>query len=159
KLPSPIAWMSPLERVVLRLSGGEFRPQSWREYTRSILIFSLLGVLISDVLLRAQNWLPLNPQHFPSVGAALSFNTAVRFVTNTNWQAYSGESTMSYFSQLMALTWHNFTSAAVGIAVAIAVSRGMTRRHRDDAPATLGNFYIDVVRIIIYILLPACVLI
>jgi potassium-transporting ATPase potassium-binding subunit len=118
-----------------------------------VLIFSLVSLLFTYVILRIQQWLPLNPQGFGNVGTDLSFNTAASFATNTNWQAYSGESTMSYFSQMMALAIHNFFSAAVGIAVAIAFVRGFARH----STKTLGNFWVDLTRSIVYVLLPLCV--
>jgi K+-transporting ATPase ATPase A chain len=144
--------------------------QTWVAYTFSLLAFSAIGVLGSYALLRLQDLLPLNPQKLAAVGPDLAWNTAVSFVTNTNWQSYSGESTMSNFSQMAALAWHNFMSAATGIAAALAVCRGFTRRPTaalavvnggqtslapPAAPRTLGNFWVDIVRCTLYVLLPA----
>ena len=98
--------------------------------------------------------MPLNPQKFGAVDPALAFNTSASFTTNTNWQAYTGESTMSYLSQMAGLAWHNFTSAAAGIAIAIALARGLTRRLAPGAPRTMGNFWADLIRCTVYVLLP-----
>jgi potassium-transporting ATPase potassium-binding subunit len=115
----------PLERLLYKLGGvAPTREQTWVEYALSLLVFSLLGVLVTFLLLRLQGVLPLNPQGLPGVESALAFNTAVSFTTNTNWQAYVGETTMSYLSQMAALAWHNFTSAA-GMGVALALARGL----------------------------------
>jgi potassium-transporting ATPase potassium-binding subunit len=110
-------------------------------------------------ILRWQAWLPWNPQGLPAVPPDLAFSTAASFTTNTNWQSYSGESTMSYLSQMAGLAWHNFTSAAAGLGVALALARGLTRRRGPDAPRTLGNFWVDLIRSIVYLLLPASLLI
>ena len=148
----------PVERVIYALCGVDpRREQTWGEYAIALLVFSAFGVLVSYALLRLQAVLPWNPQAFPGVEPGLAFNTAASFTTNTNWQSYSGESTMSYLSQMAALAWHNFTSAAAGIAVAIAVSRGLTRRVAEGAPRTIGNFWVDLNRSIVYVLLPICV--
>ena len=148
----------PLERVCYRLCGVDpRREQSWQEYTLALLLFSALGVLVTYALERLQSVLPLNPQGFPAVPADLAFNTAASFTTNTNWQAYSGESTMSYLTQMAGLAWHNFTSAAAGIAIAVALARGLTRRLQPDEPRTIGNFWVDLIRGIIYVLLPICI--
>ena len=117
-----------------------------------MLVFSAAGVLFTYAILRLQNFLPLNPQGFPAVAPSVAFNTAVSFVTNTNWQSYSGEATMSYLSQMVALTIHNFTSAATGIAIAAALVRGISRH----SATTLGNFWVDVTRCTLYLLLPIC---
>ncbi|HXX90790.1 MAG TPA: potassium-transporting ATPase subunit KdpA [Acidimicrobiales bacterium] len=145
-----LAWA---ERPFYRLLGTGPEPereQSWKRYAVSAVIFSAVGVLIEYLLMRIQGSLPLNPQHFGAVGPALSFNTAVSFLTNTNWQNYGGETTMSYFSQIGVLTVHQFVSAAVGIAAAIALVRGFSRR---NSP-TIGNFWVDITRCMLYILLP-----
>ena len=139
------------ERPFYRLLGtSPESEQSWRRYATSTVIFSALFLGFEYLLLRIQGSLPLNPQHFGQVKPALSFNTAVSFLTNTNWQNYGGETTMSYFSQIGALTVQQFVSAAVGIAVAIAVVRGFARRNS----ATIGNFWVDITRCMLYILLP-----
>jgi potassium-transporting ATPase potassium-binding subunit len=143
-----LAWA---ERPVYRLLGtSPDQEQSWRRYAGSLVIFSALFLGAAYLLLRIQGSLPLNPQHFGAVKPALSWNTSVSFLTNTNWQNYAGETTMSYFSQIGALTVQQFVSAAVGIAVAIAVTRGFARR---NSP-TIGNFWVDITRCMLYILLP-----
>ncbi len=139
------------ERPFYRLLGtSPDNEQSWRRYATSLVIFSATGVGLSYLLLRVQGSLPLNPQHLGAVTPALSFNTAVSFLTNTNWQNYGGETTMSYFSQIGVLIVHQFVSAAVGIAAAIAMVRGFSRR---NSP-TIGNFWVDITRCMLYILLP-----
>ena len=128
-------FFGPVERGLYRLCGVDPRAeQTWSQYASALLVFSAFGVLVTYAMLRLQDVLPWNPQAFPAVGPELAFNAATSFTTNTNWQSYSGESTMSYLSQMAALAWHNFTSAAAGIAVALAVSRGLTRRLAPDAP-------------------------
>jgi potassium-transporting ATPase potassium-binding subunit len=143
------------EALTYRLIGIDpTREQGWLEYTASMLLFSVVGLLLTYAILRLQDRLPfqglLNPQSFPALSPALAFNTAVSFTTNTNWQNYSGESTMSYLSQMVALTLHNFTSAAVGIAIAAALVRGIARQ----SAKTVGNFWADVVRVTYYVLVP-----
>ncbi len=143
-----LAWA---ERPVYRLLGtSPEQEQSWKRYAGSLVVFSGVSILITYLILRIQGSLPLNPQHFGAVGSALSFNTATSFVTNTNWQNYAGETTMSYFSQIASLTVQQFVSPAVGIAAAIALVRGFSRR---NSP-TIGNFWVDVTRCMLYILLP-----
>jgi K+-transporting ATPase ATPase A chain len=140
-----------IERVIYRLIGVDPAvEQSWGRYASSVLWFSLIGMVFIYVLFRIQNHLPLNPLHLGSVNPYISFNTAASFVTNTNWQAYGGETTMSYLSQMLALTFQNFVSAAVGMAVLIAMIRGFTR----SEDGNVGNFWRDTVRGIVYILLP-----
>ncbi|HTT89216.1 MAG TPA: potassium-transporting ATPase subunit KdpA [Acidimicrobiales bacterium] len=143
-----LAWA---ERPIYRLVGtSPESEQSWQRYAGSVVIFSGISLAITYLIIRIQGSLPLNPQHFGAVTPALGFNTAVSFLTNTNWQNYGGETTMSYFSQIGALTVQQFVSAAVGIAVAIAMVRGFARR---NSP-TIGNFWVDTTRCILYILLP-----
>lgn len=143
----------PVERRLYKLFGvNPDKEQGWKEYTVSLLIFSLIGLLLTYVILRLQHHLPLNPRKFGPLSGHLAFNTAASFTTNTNWQSYSGESTMSYFSQMVGLTFHNFTSAAVGIAVAAALVRGIARH----TAKTIGNFWVDVVRVHLYLLIPIC---
>ncbi len=132
------------------LRTGPDREQTWRRYAASLVIFSGVFVALGYLLLRIQGSLPLNPQHLGAVSPALSWNTAVSFLTNTNWQNYGGETTMSYFSQIGVLTVEQFASAAVGIAVAIALVRGFARRGSE----TIGNFWVDITRCMLYILLP-----
>jgi K+-transporting ATPase ATPase A chain len=147
-----------VERVLLRLCGLKQTPeQDWKQYTASLLAFSVLGVLVSYALIRLQHFLPLNPEHLPPPAPHLAWNTAVSFNTNTNWQSYSGESTMSYLAQMAALAWHNFTSAAAGLGVALALARGLCRKSDGQQGKGLGNFWVDVIRAIVYVLLPISV--
>jgi potassium-transporting ATPase potassium-binding subunit len=139
------------ERPVYRLLGTDpEQEQTWKRYAGSMVIFSAVSIAFTYVIIRIQGSLPLNPQHFGAVGQALSFNTASSFVTNTNWQNYGGETTMSYFSQIGALTVQQFVTPAVGIAVAIVLVRGFSRR---NSP-TIGNFWVDITRCLLYILAP-----
>ena len=150
-----LKWLDIVERPIYRLLGVDPKGgQSWKRYGASLLIFSLVSLLITYLILRVQNLLPLNPAHMKAVTPALAFNTAVSFVTNTNWQNYAGEQTMSYFSQMAALAVQQFVSAAVGIAVAIALIRGFSNR----GSSTIGNFWVDLVRGVLYILLPIAAL-
>ncbi len=145
--------LKPLERVTYRLLGvNPGVEQDWKRYTLAMLLFSLVSCLFTYAILRLQHLLPLNPQGFGPLSAHLAFNTAVSFTTNTNWQSYGGESTMSYFSQMVALAFHNFVSAATGIAIAAAFVRGISRH----SARTLGNFWVDLVRVTYYLLLPIC---
>ncbi|MDB6097476.1 MAG: potassium-transporting ATPase potassium-binding subunit [Gammaproteobacteria bacterium] len=142
------------ERWIYRISGVKpSEEMSWSRYAIALLVFNLGGALVVYGLQRLQLWLPLNPQHFAAVSADSSFNTAVSFVTNTNWQGYSGESTMGYLVQAAGLAVQNFLSAATGIAVAVALIRGFTRR----SSKTIGNFWVDVTRSSLYVLLPLSV--
>ncbi len=144
-----------LERLCYRLAGIDpAAEQGWVAYTGSLLAFSAVSMLGTYLILRLQAWLPFNPQGLPGVAPDLAFNTAASFTTNTNWQFYAGESAMSYLSQMAGLAWHNFTSAAAGIGVALALARGLTRRRGPDAPRTLGSFWVDLVRATVYLLLP-----
>jgi K+-transporting ATPase ATPase A chain len=143
--------LGSLERRLYRLLRIDpFKEQDWKRYTFSLLIFSGTGMLFTYIVLRMQHLLPLNPQHFAALSGHLSFNTAASFTTNTNWQSYGGESTLSYFSQMVALVSQNFFSAAVGIAVAAALVRGIAR----STAQTIGNFWTDLIRINLYLLLP-----
>jgi K+-transporting ATPase ATPase A chain len=143
--------IKPFERLTYRLFGvNPEKEQGWIHYTSAMLIFEVVTVLMTYLVLRFQNFLPLNPQGQAGVTDHLAFNTAWSFVTNTNWQSYGGESTMSYLSQMLALASHNFFSAAVGIAIAAAVVRGIVRH----SSKTLGNFWVDLVRINYYLLVP-----
>jgi len=148
--------LRPIERLIYRLSGvEEQREMDWKEYTVAMLLFSAVSMLLLYLIMRVQQWLPWNPQHFPAVPPALAFNTAASFTTNTNWQNYAGESTMSYFTQMAGLAYHNFISAGMGIALAIALIRGIARRESK----TIGNFWVDVTRAMLWVLLPACLVI
>jgi K+-transporting ATPase ATPase A chain len=145
--------VGPVERLTYRLCGIDpEREQDWRGYALALLAFSLVGMLFTYAVLRLQAVLPLNPQGLPAVEPDLAFNTAASFVTNTNWQSYGGEGTMSYLSQMVALTLHNFTSAAAGLGVAAALIRGLARH----SAQTVGNFWADLVRVTYYLLLPLC---
>ncbi len=144
----------PIERLTYRVCGIDpEKEQGWIGYTFSLLVFSAVGMLGTYFILRYQDRLPLNPQHLPGVAPALAFNTAASFTTNTNWQNYGGESTLSYFSQMVGLTFHNFTSAAAGLAIAAALVRGLARH----SAKTVGNFWVDTVRVTYYLLAPVCV--
>jgi K+-transporting ATPase ATPase A chain len=146
-----LRWGARLERWIYRMCGIDAREEmSWSRYAIGLLVFNLAGGLVVYLLQRLQQWLPFNPQQLPAVSADSSFNTAVAFVTNTDWQGYSGESTMAYLTQAAGLTVQNFLSAATGLAVAIALIRGFTRR----SSATIGNFWVDVTRSSLYLLLP-----
>ncbi len=140
-----------LDRFCRRLCGVQGQEQTWPVYTFSLLAFSLFGLLVTYGIERLQHALPFNPQGLAGVEPALAFNTAASFTTNTNWQSYTPETTMSYLTQMAGLAWHNFTSAAAGIAVALAISRGMTRTNREK---TIGNFWVDLMRSTVYVLLP-----
>ncbi|HEX4453547.1 MAG TPA: potassium-transporting ATPase subunit KdpA [Kofleriaceae bacterium] len=147
-----------LEKLMFRACGVDATKQhSWREYAVSMLVFTAIGLVVTYLIQRTQSHLPLNPQHLPDVGRALAFNTAASFTTNTNWQSYVPEATMSYATQMLGLAWHNFTSAAVGIGVALAVARGLTRMR--VGAAGVGNFWVDLIRGVMFVLVPACVVI
>src|SRR6266478_5935301 len=146
--------LRPLERLLYRVTGvDENHEMRWTEYAVSMLLFSAVSMLVLYVIERAQCFLPFNPQKLGGVAPALAFNTAASFTTNTNWQNYSGETTMSYFTQMAGLAYHNFASAATGIALAIAFIRGIARRQMQ----TIGNFWVDLVRSCLWVLLPFCV--
>jgi K+-transporting ATPase ATPase A chain len=145
--------LRPFERLVYRLSGiDETKEHDWKQYTIAMLVFSAVGLFLTYLIERIQHLLPLNPDRMGPVAPDLAWNTAVSFTTNTNWQAYSGESTMSHFTQMVGLTFHNFTSAAVGIALAIALIRGIARA----GAKTIGNFWVDLTRCTLWVLLPLC---
>jgi K+-transporting ATPase ATPase A chain len=158
--PAPLPrTLGRLERALLRLSGVDPRhEQTWTEYAFALLVFSAAGLVVTYALQRLQRALPFNPQGFGAVEPTSAFNTAASFVTNTNWQGYSGESTMSYLTQMAGLAWHNFTSAAAGLGVALALARGFTRRAGTPGHGTLGNFWVDLTRAIVYLLLPLGIL-
>jgi K+-transporting ATPase ATPase A chain len=146
---SPI--FAPPERLIYRLGGIDAqREMNWKGYLGALLVFNIAGCVLTLVQQMTQAWLPLNPQHLPNVPFPLAFNTAVSFMTNTNWQAYSGEATMSPLTQMAGLAVHNFTSAATGIVAAVALIRGLTRKQT----TALGNFWTDLTRCTLYILLP-----
>jgi K+-transporting ATPase ATPase A chain len=146
-----VRWLAFVERPLYRVIGVDAENEhSWQRYAGSLIVFSGIALAITYAIFRLQGQLPFNPQHLAGVAPALAWNTAVSFVTNTNWQAYSGETTMSYLSQMGALAVQNFVSAAVGIAVAVALIRGFSRH----GAKTIGNFWVDLIRGTIYILLP-----
>jgi K+-transporting ATPase ATPase A chain len=145
--------LRPLERLIYRLTRvDEAREMRWTEYAIAMLLFSAVSMLVLYAMQRLQGYLPFNPQELGAVSANSSFNTASSFTTNTNWQGYVGETTMSYFTQMAGLAYHNFVSAAVGIALAVAFIRGIAQRERDS----LGNFWVDMTRATLWVLLPFC---
>jgi K+-transporting ATPase ATPase A chain len=146
--------LRPIERILYRVTGvDEQHEMRWTEYAIAMLLFSAVSMLVLYLIQRVQGMLPFNPQHLAGVTPEhVAFNTAASFTTNTNWQAYSGESTMSYFTQMAGLAYHNFVSAAVGISLAIAFIRGIARRQMQ----TIGNFWVDMVRASLWVLLPFC---
>jgi K+-transporting ATPase ATPase A chain len=152
-LQRPLGW---LERLVYRLGGVDGREQTWQAYSAGLLAFSALAMIVTYGIQRLQHLLPLNPQKLGPVQAGSAFNTAASFMTNTNWQGYAGEATMSYLSQMAGLAWQNFMSAAAGIAVAVALARGITRKGDGRGPGTIGNFWVDLTRATVYVLLPIC---
>ncbi|HEY0267541.1 MAG TPA: potassium-transporting ATPase subunit KdpA, partial [Rhizomicrobium sp.] len=145
-----IAFLRPVERFLYRLCGVKGEEQHWTTYTIAMLAFSVAGFVSLYALQRLQAVLPLNPQALTGVTPDLSFNTSISFISNTNWQSYAGETTMSYLVQMLGLTVHNFVSAATGIALALALIRGFARR----SAKTLGNFWVDLTRCTLYVLLP-----
>lgn len=148
------AFLGPLENLIYRSCGiRKDEEMNWREYTVAMLLFSVASLLLTYLIERLQQVLPFNPQHLPGLAPDLAWNTAASFTTNTNWQAYTPETTMSYFTQMATLAYHNFFSAAVGIAVAIALVRGIARRESK----VIGNFWVDTTRACLYVLLPICI--
>ncbi|AXA67168.1 potassium-transporting ATPase subunit KdpA [Pseudomonas oryzihabitans] len=143
----------PLERLTLKLASTDGRGQDWRTYAIALVLFNGLGIGLLFTILVLQGSLPLNPQNLPGLEWTLALNTTISFVTNTNWQAYSGEASLSYFSQMVGLGVQNFVSAAVGVAVLAALARGITRRSAQE----IGNFWVDLFRAIFYVLLPLSV--
>ena len=149
--PHLMGWLCSLETWIYKLGGVRTDEEMpWQRYFRAVFFFNLVGLVTLMALQMTQAWLPLNPQNLPNVPWALALNTAISFITNTNWQAYAGESTMSYFTQMAGLTVHNFLSAATGIAVLLAMARGLKRA----SAKTLGSFWVDVTRATVYVLLP-----
>jgi len=154
--PSRTHWLGSIERLFYRVAG--VNPQAemgWKRYALAVIVVNVLGALAVYALQRAQQWLPLNPQGFGAITPDSSFNTAISFVSNTNWQGYSGESTMSYLTQMLGLAVQNFLSAATGIAVVIALIRGFARH----SASTIGNFWVDFTRATVYVLLPLSILV
>jgi len=146
-----LKFLASLETLIYRLGGVRSDEEmSWKRYFLAVVLFNVVGLLSLLAIQMTQGWLPLNPQHFPNVSWALALNTAISFITNTNWQAYSGENTMSYFTQMAGLAVHNFLSAATGIAILVAFARGIKRA----SAKTLGSFWVDLTRTTLYVLLP-----
>jgi potassium-transporting ATPase potassium-binding subunit len=146
--------LGPVERTLYRLAGIDASSeQSWYGYAVALLVFHAAGIALLYAILRLQDWLPFNPQELPPLAPDLALNTAVSFTTNTSWQSYGGETTLSYFSQMTGITVQSFLSAASGIAVAVALIRGFARR----SAGTIGNFWVDVTRGTLYVLLPVCI--
>lgn len=146
-----LRWLGPVERLMYRLAGIDpEEDQHWTRYAAALLVFSAVSMLVTYVALRVQGHLPLNPFQRPDVMDRQAFETAASFATNTNWQSYAGETTMSYLSQMMQLVFHNFTSAASGVAVAVALARGLARR----SGGRIGNFWVDLIRGTLYLFLP-----
>jgi K+-transporting ATPase ATPase A chain len=155
KFAGPARWLYPVERLIYRLSGVESEhDMRWTEYAAALLVFNLFGLFAVFALQRLQVYLPLNPQHLPAISTDSAFNTAVSFATNTNWQGYSGEATMSYLTQMLGMTVQNFVSAATGMATLAALIRSFIRRNQD----TIGNFWVDMTRSTLYILMPLSLL-
>src|SRR5215211_5901727 len=153
-MPTPLTRIvQPLERGIYRIARvNEEQEMRWTTYSVAMLLFSGVGMLFTYLILRLQHALPLNPMDLPAVEQRLSFNTAASFTTNTNWQSYVPEATMSYLSNMTGLATHNFMSAATGIALAIALVRGFARR----SAGKIGNLWVDIVRVTLYLLLPVC---
>lgn len=150
-----VTLLAPVERALYRAAGVTGAGQRWTGYAAAVLAFNAAGFVLLYLILRLQGWLPLNPQGFGAMEASQAFNTAVSFMTNTNWQSYGGETALSHFSQMAGLTVQNFVSAATGIAVAVAVIRGLAARSAAD----LGNFWVDLTRATLYLLLPGAILV
>ena len=147
--------IDPIERFVLKIAGVNSNDEmTWKTYSLTVLLFNLVGFFFLYLLLRVQEVLPLNPQSLGSVSPQLAFNTAISFVTNTNWQSYGAETTMSYLSQMLGLGVQNFLSAATGMTVLIALIRGLTRHTTNK----LGSFWVDLIRSVLYILLPLSII-
>src|SRR6202521_5616616 len=145
--------LRPIEKLIYRLTGiDEKHEMRWTEYAVAMLLFSGVSMALLYLIQRTQHWLPFNPQKMANVPPALAFNTAASFTTNTNWQNYAGETVMSYLTQMSGLAYHNFTSAASGIVMAIVIIRGISRRETEK----LGNFWVDMTRCMLWLLLPIC---
>ena len=148
--------LKPIERLIYRAAGvRDEREMAWTEYGTAMLLFSAVTMLVLYLMQRTQHWTLFNPQKLANVAPDLAWNTAASFTTNTNWQAYTPETTMSYLTQMAGLAYHNFASAAVGIALAIAIIRGVAR----SESKTIGNFWVDLTRCLLWVLLPACIVI
>ena len=151
-------FFGPIERGVYHLCGvNPKEQQTWKAYTLALLAFSAISVLVLYAIQRLQHVLPLNPQQFGPVSSDLAFSTATSFTSNTNWQAYGGETTLSYLTQMAGLTWQNFVSAAAGLGVMLAIARGLTYHVRPSDVPTIGNFWVDLIRCTVYVFLPICI--
>jgi len=154
----PFKFLSTVEERLFRLCGIKSEEQDWKQYVLSLFIFNVMGVVLVFLIEMTQYFLPLNPQNLPGLSWDLALNTAVSFVTNTDWQAYSGETTMSYFTQMTGLTWQNFVSASTGIAAFLALARGLTYHGASENDIYVGNFWVDLMRSILYVFLPAALI-
>lgn len=151
----PFTFLNPFETRLFHLCGIKDEEQDWKQYIGSLFIFNVMGVFLVFLIEVTQHFLPLNPQNLPGLPWDLALNTAVSFVTNTDWQAYSGETTMSYFTQMTGLTWQNFVSSSTGIAAFLALARGLTNHGTSESDITVGNFWMDLIRSVLYVFLPA----
>ena len=154
--PLPFLFLRRFEEIIFRLGGIKNEGQGWKAYMLSLVLFNVIGIFVVFLIQIFQNYLPLNPQKLPAVPWDLALNTAVSFATHTNWQAYSGETTMSYFTQMIGLTWQNFCAAGTGIAAFLALARGLTHHSVDETDCVIGNFWVDLIRSILYVFLPGC---
>jgi len=154
--PSRFKILSTLEEMIFRFCGIDKEQQTWKAYTFCLILFNLIGIIVLFLIQTTQHFLPLNPQNYPAVPWDLALNTAVSFVTHTNWQAYSGETTLSYFTQMMGLTWQNFCAAGTGMTAFLALSRALAHHATDEGDKTVGNFWVDLIRSILFVFLPAC---
>jgi len=154
--PIPFKFLCRIEKKIFQFCGINEEGQNWKSYIFSLILFNVVGIIVVFLIQTTQYLFPLNPQHLPAVPWDLALNTAVSFTTNTNWQAYSGETTMSYFTQMMGLSWQNFISAGTGIAAFLALARGLTHHGTSDKDNEVGNFWVDLIRSTFYVFLPAC---
>jgi K+-transporting ATPase ATPase A chain len=156
--PNKFKTLNYFEERFFKLLSIEKQNQDWKSYFYALILFNLMGIVILFLIEINQDRLPLNPQNLPAVPWDLALNTAISFVTHTNWQAYSGETTMSIFTQMVGLTWQNFCAAGTGLAVFLALSRGLSQKGEAKHVITVGNFWVDLIRSILYVLLPLCIL-
>ncbi len=156
--PIPFSWLRKVEATLFSFCGIADEKQTWKAYAFSLFLFNILGILVLFLIQSTQYFLPLNPSAFSSPSWDLSLNTAVSFATNTNWQSYSGEQTMSYLTQMLGLTWQNFCAAGTGLAAFMAFARGLTHSASPDGHKELGNFWIDLMRSLLYIFIPGSII-
>jgi len=154
--PSRFQLFNLIEKRAFQLCGIKAEGQEWKTYLFCLVLFNIMGILILFLIQKSQYYLPLNPQRLPGVSWDLALNTAISFSTHTNWQAYSGETTMSYFTQMAGLTWQNFAAAATGMTAFLAFSRGLTYHTKTETETTVGNFWVDLLRSILFVFLPGC---